>query len=231
MRHGPANTLDPVLVATLNQKLDEAEASGRPLVLTGVGRFFSAGLHLESLPEDREEMGRFLDEFEDLLLRLFLLPCPTVAAVNGHAVAGGAILAAACDVRFGAEGNYRIGVSEVSLGVIFPATAFQIIRAAVPRSRMPEVLLAGQLNKPVAAVGAGFLHQLSPPEELIERAVEHAEMLGAQPRVAYTHSKRALREGYTERARTRRAGGREAFLDTGFAEDAARRRAAMLGKA
>jgi len=168
--------------------------------------------------------------FEDLLLRLFLLPCPTVAAVNGHAVAGGAVLAAACDVRFGAEGSYRVGVSEVSLGVVFPATAFQIIRAAVPRSRMPEVLLAGQLNKPVGAVGAGFLHQLSPPAELLDRAVEHAEMLGGQPRTAYTHSKRALREGYVERAEARRPLCREAFLDTWFSEDSIRRRADMLGK-
>ncbi len=230
MRHGTANAVDMELVSMLDQRLDEVQTSGRPLVLTGFGRFFSAGLNLQSLPESREEMGEFLDAFEDLLLRLFLLPCPTVAAVNGHAVAGGAVLAAACDVRFGAEGSYRVGVSEVSLGVVFPATAFQIIRAAVPRSRMPEVLLAGQLNKPVGAVGAGFLHQLSPPAELLDRAVEHAEMLGGQPRTAYTHSKRALREGYIERAEARRPRCREAFLDTWFSEDSVRRRADMLGK-
>ncbi len=230
MRHGPANAIDADLVATLDRNLDEAEQSGRPLVLTGSGRFFSAGLNLQSLPGDREAMGVFLDAFEDLLMRLFLHPCPTVAAVNGHAVAGGAILAAACDVRFGAEGNYRVGVSEVSLGVVFPATAFQIIRSTVPRSRIPEVLLAGHLNKPVGAVGAGFLHELTPAGELLQRAVEHAEMLGAQPRFAYTHSKRALREGYVERARARRAACRETFLNTWFSEDSARRRDDILSK-
>ncbi len=227
MRRGPANAIDSELLATLDRRLDEAERSGRPLVLTGSGRFFCAGLNLRSLPDEREAMGAFLDQFEDLLMRLFLLPCPTVAAVNGHAVAGGALLAAACDVRFGAEGNYRVGVSEVSLGVVFPAIAFQILRSAVPRSRIPEVLLAGHLNKPVGAVGAGFLHELCPAGELLERAVERAEMLGAQPRFAYTHSKRALRDGYVERARARRAACREAFLDTWFSEDAAQRRAAV----
>ncbi len=231
MRRGPANAIDPELVAQLGASLDEAEATGRPLVLTGAGRFFSAGLNLETLPDDREAMGTFLDTLDELLLRLFRLPCPTVAAVNGHAVAGGAILAAACDVRFGAEGNYRVGLSEVSLGVVFPAAALEIIRATVPRSRLPEVLLASHLSRPVGAVGAGFLHELAPSRELLARAVEHAEMLGAQPRTAYTHTKRALRDEHVDRARRRRAVCREGFLDTWFSEDAARRRAAVLGRA
>ena len=165
MRHGPANALDPALVASLAASLDadEAERSGRPLVLTGNGRFFSAGLDLAGLPREREEMGGFVDAFDDLMRRLFLFPCPTVAAVNGHAVAGGAILAAACDVRIGAVGSYRVGVSEVQLGVIFPATAFEVLRAAIPAARTAEVLLRGRLTGRADladAVTNGFLHEL-----------------------------------------------------------------------
>ena len=132
MRHGPANALDPALVARLGASLDEAERSGRPLVLTGNDRFFSAGLDLAGLPEDRDEMGAFVDAFDEFVRRLFLFPCPTVAAVNGHAVAGGAILATACDVRIGAAGSYRIGVSEVQLGVIFPGGRFRGVAGGHP---------------------------------------------------------------------------------------------------
>lgn len=228
MRHGPANALDPALVAKLGASLDEAEQSGRPLVLTGDDRFFSAGLDLSGLPSDRQEMSRFVDAFDELVQRLFLLPCPTVAAVNGHAVAGGAILAAACDVRLGATGRYRIGVSEVQLGVIFPAFALEVLRAAIPPARTAEVLLQGRLTGPEDAVENGFLHELAPPEELVDRAVERAEGLAALPRGAYIHTKRELREEFAERAAARRQTKREQFLDTWFSEESKALRAAIL---
>ena len=229
MRHGPANALDPALVAKLGASLDEAERSGRPLVLTGNDRFFSAGLDLAGLPEDRGEMGEFLDAFDELVRRLFLFPCPTVAAVNGHAVAGGAILATACDVRIGATGAYRIGVSEVQLGVIFPAAAFEVLRAAIPPERTAEVLLRGRLTGPDDALANGFLHELSPPDELADRALERAEELGALPREAYAHTKQELRAGFAERALSQAAEKREGFLDTWFSEESKARRAAILG--
>ena len=228
MRHGPANALDPALVASLGASLDEAERSGRPLVLTGNGRFFSAGLDLAGLPREREEMGGFVDAFDNLMRRLFLFPCPTVAAVNGHAVAGGAILAAACDVRMGAVGSYRVGVSEVQLGVIFPAAAFEVLRAAIPAARTAEVLLRGRLTGPEDAVTNGFLHELGSAETLRERAVERAEELGALPREAYAHTKRALRAEFADRAARERAPKRERFLDTWFSEESKARRAAIL---
>lgn len=229
MRHGPANALDPALVARLGASLDEAEGSGRPLVLTGNGRFFSAGLDLAGLPEDRGEMGTFVDAFDELVRRLFLFPCPTVAAVDGHAVAGGAILATACDVRIGATGAYRIGVSEVQLGVIFPAAAFEVLRAAIPPERTAEVLLRGRLTGPDDALANGFLHELAEPEELAERALERAEELGALPREAYTHTKRELRGGFAQRALSQAAAKRDRFLDTWFSEESKARRAAILG--
>ena len=230
MEHGPANALDGALVAELNARLDEAEASGRPLVLTGTGRFFSAGLDLAGLPEDRPSMGAFLDAFDELLRRLFWFPCPTVAAVNGHAVAGGAILAAGCDVRIGAEGEYRIGVSEVQLGVVFPAVAFEILRAAVPLTHTAAVLLRGRLTGPSEAVPNGFLHELAPADELTSRAAARATELGALPREAYVHTKRELRREFLERARKRRPETRERFLDTWFSEESRARRAEILNR-
>ena len=230
MRHGAANAIDGPLVDELGAGLDEAEAGGRPLVLTGSGRFFSAGLNLNGLPEDRPAMRVFLDAFDDLVARLFSFPGPTVAAVNGHAVAGGAILAAACDIRIGADADYRIGVSEVQLGVIFPAAAFEVVRAAVPAARTPEVLLRGRLTGPQDAVANGFLHELAPADELAARAGERARELGRLPREAYVHTKRELRAEFAERAARQRAEKREKFLDTWFSEASRARRAAILKK-
>ncbi len=230
LRHGRANAIGPLLLSRLAESLDEAEAAGRPLVLTGAGGFFSAGLDLAGLPTDRTELGEFVDAFEDLLLRLFRFPCPTVAAVNGHAVAGGAILAAASDVRIGAEGDYRIGVSEVQLGVIFPAAAFEILRCAIAPSRTAEVLLRGRLTGPGEAVRSGFLHELAPADGLLVRAAERAEELGALPREAYVHTKRELRREFAARAAESRAENRERFLDSWCSEESQVRRAAILDR-
>ena len=228
LHHGRANAIGPELVRRLGESLDEAESQGRPLVLTGGGRFFSAGLDLAGLPSARAEMGAFVDAFEELLRRLFLFPCPTVAAVNGHAVAGGAILAAATDVRIGAEGDYRVGVSEVQLGVIFPATAFEVLRAAIAPPRTAEVLLRGRLTGAAEAVENGFLHELVPEQALLERAVERAEELGALPRAAYLHTKRELRAGFAARAADRRPESRGMFLDSWFSEESRALRAKIL---
>ena len=226
--HPPANAIGPELVAQVRAALERAGAAGRPVVMIGFGRFFSAGLDLTGLPTDREGMGTFVDGFEDLLLELFCFPGPTVAAVNGHAVAGGAILAAAADVRIGAEGNYRVGVSEVALGVVFPAAAFEVLRAAIPATRTAEVLLRGRLTGPSGAVENGFLHELTAPGDLAERAAARAEELAALPARAYEHTKQTLRSPFLRRAAARREECRRQFLDTWFSEEAVLRREALL---
>ncbi len=229
--HPPANAIGPALIRRLAGALAGARAERRPVVLTGSGRFFSAGLDLKGLPRDRESMGAFADAFEDFLRDLFSYPGPTVAAVNGHAVAGGAILAASADFRIGAEGDYRVGVSEVALGVAFPAIAFEIVRAALAAPRTADVLLRGRLTGPAGAVESGLLHELAPAADLLDRAVALAEELGALPQRAYRHTKGSLRAEFLDRARERRAACRELFLDTWFSPESRARRTARLTKA
>ena len=102
----------------------------KAVVLTGYDKFFSAGLNLKSLPEDRDGMASFVDSFEEAHLALLQFPLPVVAAVNGHAIAGGCVLACAADLRIGAEGSHKLGVSEVSLGIVFPGDC---VRDHAPR--------------------------------------------------------------------------------------------------
>lgn len=95
---GKANAMDHRLLRTLSDALEAARADGaRAVVLTGYGQFFSAGLNLTSLPDSRDGMAGFVQEFEGGLRHLLTFPLPVVAAINGHAIAGGCVFASACD--------------------------------------------------------------------------------------------------------------------------------------
>ncbi len=231
LEYGKANAIDGRFTAFLAGELDRAIESGRKaVVLTGREGFFSAGLDLRGLPEGREEMASFLDGFEKLNQKLLEFPLPLVVAVNGHAIAGGCILASTGDLRLGAAGSYKIGVSEVTLGIVFPASAFEIMRATLAPRFVPEVLLGGKLLDPETAVEAGILHRVVPPEELLVAAEAAARELGEKPPLAFRHSKLALRAPVLERIERTRVESRRLFLETWFSPEVAERRKAMLAK-
>ncbi len=229
--NGKANAIDDRLASFLLDELDRALAGGtKAVVLTGRDGFFSAGLDLKGLPDDQAEMAAFLDRFEACNRKLLELPLPLVTAVNGHAIAGGCILAATGDVRLGAEASYKVGVSEVSLGIVFPASAFEIMRHTLDRRFTPEVLLGGKLLTPSEAVEAGILHRLVPPEHLLDEAVAVARALGSKPSLAFQHSKLALRAPMLERIEKTRDEARRLFLETWFSPEVVERRRAMISK-
>ena len=231
LEHGKANAIDGRFVSSLSAELDRAIESGKKgVVLTGKEGFFSAGLDLRGLPVEREEMGAFIDSFETLNRKLLELPLPLVTAVNGHAIAGGCILASTGDVRIGAAGSYKIGVSEVTLGIVFPASAFETMRSTLTPRFVPEVLLGARLLDPDSAVEAGILHRVVAPDRLLVEAEAAARELGEKPPLAFRHSKLALRAPMLERIETTRAESRRLFLETWFSPEVAARREAMLAK-
>lgn len=224
-----ANAIDEKLLETLTRGLRAAvDAEKKAVVLTGYDKFFSAGLNLKSLPEDRDGMASFVDSFEEAHLALLQFPLPVIAAVNGHAIAGGCVLACAADLRIGAEGSYKLGVSEVSLGIVFPATAFEIMRDALTQASTPEVLLGAKLLSPGEAQTAGILHRVVSAETLLDEAMAAARELGDKPPHAFHHTKLALRAPMLERIRATRDEARRGFLDSWFSADVIARRKALL---
>jgi enoyl-CoA hydratase len=203
LEHGKANALDLELLAGLAARLDEIEGSAaRALVLTGRGAIFSAGVDLFRLLDGGSGyLERFLPALDAALLRLFTFPRPAVAAVNGHAIAGGCILALACDHRLLADGPGRIGVPELLVGVPFPALPLEIVRAALPAHRAQEAIVTGRTYPAGEALARGFADELVPAEGLLDRACEVAAALGAVPQEAYALTKRQLRRPVLERAR------------------------------
>jgi enoyl-CoA hydratase len=179
----------------------------RALVITGGGRFFSAGLDLfEVFAYPPEQAATFTRTFDDVFVGLFSLPIPVVAAINGHAVAGGAVLAATADFRLMAEGDGQLGLSEIRVGVPFPTSAFEIVRTAWSGPHFAELIYRGRNHRPAEALARHFV----PAAELADRALALADELGSRPTLAFSSSKRALRAEALARIEASQRGGGDA---------------------
>jgi enoyl-CoA hydratase len=190
--NGPAkNALGSEMMTWLVERLREAD--GAPVLLTGTGDAFSAGLNLKEVVElDAEGMARFLRLLETCMSALYLYPGPTVALVNGHAIAGGGILTLACDYRVAANNpKTRIGLNEVALGVRFPPRVLRIARDRLPTSSHARVLLGAELFPPETAASLGLVDETSADAGTVARTKLAA--LAVHPADGYAATKRALR--------------------------------------
>ncbi len=203
MDDGKANAMDAAFFAGLDRAMDEAEASGcRGLVFAGRPGFFSGGLNVKTLPTlDPGQLKQLHRSFAHTMARAALLPVPTAAACAGHAVAGGFILALACDLRLVEEGPFRLQMNEVLIGIALPSWVLAIAQPVVPPQRHAEVLLHGKAYAPREAVAAGFFDELAVPgSDLVARAKERLAPLASLNRQAYALSKRRMRGPAIERA-------------------------------
>jgi hypothetical protein len=150
--HGKASALDLELCEALERAAAEAEDSGaRAIVLTGRGPIFSAGVDLKRLVAGGPDyVAEFLPALDAALLALFRCEKPCVAAINGHAIAGGALLAGACDLRLLARGPAGIAVPELKVGVPFPQVAVEIALELFPGAALGPALYRGRRHRPRA---------------------------------------------------------------------------------
>lgn len=189
--HGKANALDLELFDALVARLDEIAASdASAVVLTGTGRTFSAGVELFRVVDGGAEyLDAFLPALDRVVERLLSFPRPVVAAVNGHAIAGGCLLAMACDWRIGVHGGGKIGVPELLVGVPFPSLPFALLQATVPGPLVSRLVYRGHLLTLEEAAAAGMLHELAAADELAAVAARVARELGRLPRAAFALTK------------------------------------------
>jgi Delta3-Delta2-enoyl-CoA isomerase len=174
---------------------DLAAAGNAPILLTGAGDVFSAGLDLEEVASlDAARARRLLDVLEGLVEALFLHPAPTVALVNGHAIAGGCVLALCCDQRVAAANpRARIGLNEVAAGLAFPPKTLAMVRARLGDPRAETAVLGAHLYDPAGAREAGLVDEVADDARAV--ALSRLEALSRHPREAYARAKRALRGG------------------------------------
>jgi enoyl-CoA hydratase/carnithine racemase len=186
------NALSRELMAWIVVEL--GKAGGVPLFITGEGDAFCAGLNLKELTTlSPAGMQGFLGTLEMMVEALYTYPGPTVAYVNGHAIAGGCIVALACDMRIGlASDTARIGLNEVPLGLRFPPKTWRMVKHRLSPPALERVVLEGGLYPPAQALRLGLLDELVASEG---EARVIAERLASSPFDAYVAAKRALRSG------------------------------------
>ncbi len=191
----PANALDETVLGDLAAALDAARADDavRAVVLTGSGPFFSAGFDLVAPRRDPAAARALRALYRAAHVTLLAFPKPTVARLAGHAVAGGLVLALACDYRLGRAGTYRVGLNEVSIGASYPRVAMEIVRLRLPHAQAAELALGAALYPASEAVRLGVVDELLPADDRFDDTVfRRATRLGSLPREAYAHTKAAL---------------------------------------
>jgi enoyl-CoA hydratase len=200
LAHGKASALDVELLEALLREFDAIADDVRAVVLTGTGLIFSAGVDLFRITRDGPDyVRRFLPLLCRVLHKLFTFPRPVVAAVNGHAIAGGCVIVLACDARLMAEGPGKIGIPELLVGVPFPAAALEIVRFAVAHDKLQSLIFTGRTLPAHDALAAGLVDEVVAPDALQQRAQDLARQLALIPPDVYSLTKQSLREVALER--------------------------------
>lgn len=219
-----ANAMNDQALQAISAGLQEAIKSNlNGLVLTGYDRFFSAGLDLLAVSEfDREQMRRFMADWEAMMIRLFEFPMPVIAAINGAATAGGCILAMACDYRIMAVEGAVIGMNGIRLGISLPAAALEILREGIPVSQLAYVLYSGQLFNSDEALQRGLVNELVPQENLLDVALARLREFASHAGNPAAFLKAELRRNTLARIHQNAKEMREKFLDVWFSPPAQR---------
>lgn len=196
------NAIDLAVASALADALAEAAdaPSCRAIVITGEGRAFSAGIDTRVVPAyDTHARREMLRTINRTATELYGVAKPTVAAINGHALGAGLVVALACDLRLAASGEYRLGLTEVTAGIPFPAVPMLIVRSELERNDLRALTLTGMVFGPGDAPASRFLDEVVPPAELRRQAIRRAGELARAP--AYAAVKSQLKGATLEHMR------------------------------
>jgi enoyl-CoA hydratase len=189
---GKANALGHAALDALDAALDRAEAEADAVALLGRPGRFSAGFDLEVITSSTEAMRALVARGARTTMRLFGFPRPVVAGCTGHALAAGALLLLACDHRVGADGPFKLGLNEVTVGMPVPQWAVELARYRIPPSAFDTALL-GRIYDPTGAVAAGFLDDIDAPEAIEEVTIAAAARYATLRRGAVAGTKQRAR--------------------------------------
>ncbi len=198
---GLLNVLDLAAVSSIGEGFDLAVASGHPVVLTGRAGAFTAGLDLKVLRTGGEAAAELLDAMAAVLVQAVELPVPLVAAVNGPAIAAGAMLCLAADDVVMAAGDHQVGFSEVRQGMPLPLLAVELAREFLAADALLPATAHATTYSPAAATAVGFVDTVVAADEVLATARERAVRLGTLPAEAYALTKRRVRGGLVQRMR------------------------------
>ena len=187
--HPPVNALDLDLLEVIIGSMRSVEG---PVVITGAGRCFSAGVDLRAIVDGGAEYAeRFVTALSEAFLAVFDHPAPVIAAINGHAIAGGCVFAMCADVRLMSTGT--MGLTELAVGVPFPVAALEICRFTMGTSATRAALQAKTIDADTA-LARGWIDAIVPNDDLIAQAIATARELGDYSPAVYAATKRQLHQ-------------------------------------
>lgn len=222
LARAPVNALDPHVCAALADAIAASvEAGAHGLVLSGGPKVFSAGLdvpHLLSLGDDRDALSAAWGEFFRVARALAACPVPVVAAMAGHAPAGGCVLALCCDYRVMASGPYRIGLNETQVGLVAPEGIQHLMRRVVGAHRAERLLVGGEMVDAQTALAIGLVDELADIDHVATRALAWLEPLLSLPRAPMLQTRAIARADVVDALRPERI-RLETFIEAWTAPD------------
>jgi enoyl-CoA hydratase len=195
MDDGKANALSLDMSTALSRRLDQAEAEARAVVITGRPGVLCGGFDLRVIRGDDEAaLKKMRDSGFALLQRLYLHPQHVIVACTGHAVAAGAILLLVGDVRIGVEGDCKIGLNEVAIGLTLPPFALELARDRLSPAALTAAILESRLYDAAGACAAGYLDETAADGKLAGQVAARAKSLLDLEGAAFAETKRRLRQ-------------------------------------
>jgi enoyl-CoA hydratase len=198
---GKANALSPEVIAAIEGALDRAESESRAVVIAGREGRFSAGFDLSHMTSSPDSARELVTSGAAMLMRIYMFPQPVVAACTGHALAAGAILLLAADTRIGADGDFKIGLNEVAIGMRLPIFGVELARDRLSKRHFTQSVVQARIYSGAEAVDAGYLDMAIAPENVVQTAMAEAERLGELRTGAYGQTKAVARADMVERVR------------------------------
>jgi enoyl-CoA hydratase len=193
MDDGKANALSPEMIDAILAAFRRANEEANAVVLLGRPGRFCAGFDLRIMMAGPQAVTDLLIAGTKLLMDVYAFPKPVVVACTGHAIAGGALLLATGDTRIGVQGEFKIGLNEVSNGMPVPILAHRLAKDRLdPRAFVASVLQA-KIYDPDAALVAGWLDAVAAPEALLDASIAEATRLAELPARAYAKTKASIR--------------------------------------
>ncbi|MEO1474965.1 MAG: crotonase/enoyl-CoA hydratase family protein [Pseudomonadota bacterium] len=191
---GKANALSFDMLDAINGALDDAEDTAKAVLFSGRAGRFCAGFDLSVMREDPANAAKLVNAGGHLLLRLFENKLPIVVACTGHALAAGGLFLLAADTRFGAQGDFKIGLNETAIGMVLPTFGIELPRARLAQDHFTPAVIQAKAHTPDEAVAAGFLDEAVEAGALLDTAQAAAEALGQLPQAAYHGNKKLIRK-------------------------------------
>jgi|TARA_B110000238_G_scaffold195842_1_gene235631 enoyl-CoA hydratase len=198
INNGKANAISHEVIAGLNESLDAAEKENKVVILTGKSGIFSAGFDLKVMTASPESAKELVTKGSKLSLRMLSFPQPIIVACSGHAIAKGAFLLLSADYRIGVEGDFKIGLNEVMIGMTMHNAGIAIAKARLSEVYLNRSVNNAEIYNSKQAVEAGFLDRIVPEEALLLTAIKIAEMSSKLNKKAHAATKLKVRKLHLE---------------------------------